>query len=64
MGTGYGAEIWTNPLHRNPEAVVHCSTIKSPASTWWGNFVAIQVAGHQVTWDEFRLAFREHYIPE
>jgi hypothetical protein len=35
-----------------------------PASTWWGNFVAVQPAGHQVTWDEFKLAFREHYVPE
>jgi hypothetical protein len=26
--------------------------------------VAIQQARHQVTWDEFKLAFREHYIPE
>jgi hypothetical protein len=37
---------------------------RGPASTWWGNFVAIQQVGHQVTWDEFKLAFREHYIPE
>jgi hypothetical protein len=26
--------------------------------------MAIQPARHQVTWDEFKLAFREHYIPE
>jgi hypothetical protein len=26
--------------------------------------VAIQPAGHQVTWDEFKLVFRELYIPE
>jgi hypothetical protein len=26
--------------------------------------VVIQPAGHQITWDEFKLAFREHYIPE
>jgi hypothetical protein len=26
--------------------------------------VAIQPVGHQVTWDEFKLAFREHYILE
>jgi hypothetical protein len=26
--------------------------------------VAIQPAGHQITWDKFKLAFREHYIPE
>jgi hypothetical protein len=38
--------------------------LRGSASTWWGNFVAIQPAGHQVTWDEFKLAFHEHYIPE
>jgi hypothetical protein len=38
--------------------------LRGPASTWWGNYVAIQPARHQVTWDEFKLAFREHYIPE
>jgi hypothetical protein len=26
--------------------------------------VAIQPAGHQITWDKFKLAFWEHYIPE
>jgi hypothetical protein len=38
--------------------------LRGPASTWWGNFVAVQLAGHQITWDEFKLAFWEHYIPE
>jgi hypothetical protein len=38
--------------------------LRGPTSTWWGNYVAIQPAGHQVTWDEFKLAFREHYILE
>jgi hypothetical protein len=38
--------------------------LRGPASTWWGNYVAIQPAGHQITWDEFKLAFREHYILE
>ena len=23
--------------------------LRGPASTWWGNFVAVQPAGHQVT---------------
>jgi hypothetical protein len=26
--------------------------------------VAVQPAGYQITWDEFKLAFREHYIPK
>jgi hypothetical protein len=38
--------------------------LRGPASTWWGNFVAVQPADHQITWKEFKLAFREHYIPE
>jgi hypothetical protein len=38
--------------------------LRGPASTWWGNYVAIQPTGQQVTWDEFKLAFCEHYIPE
>jgi hypothetical protein len=38
--------------------------LRGPASTWCGNFLAVQPANHQITWDEFKLAFREHYIPE
>jgi hypothetical protein len=38
--------------------------LRGPASTWWGNYVAIQPVGHQVTWDECKLTFHEHYIPE
>jgi hypothetical protein len=38
--------------------------LRGPASTWWGNYVAVQPAGHQITWDEFKLSFREHYIPD
>jgi hypothetical protein len=33
--------------------------LRGPASTWWANFVAVQPA-----WEEFKLAFREHYVPE
>jgi hypothetical protein len=38
--------------------------LRGPASTWWGNFVAVQPAGHKVTWNEFKLAFHEHYVLE
>jgi hypothetical protein len=38
--------------------------LRGSASTWWANFAAIQPAGHQVTWEEFKLAFQEHYVPE
>jgi hypothetical protein len=38
--------------------------LRGPASTWSTNIVVVQPAGHQITWEEFKLAFREHYVPE
>ncbi|WVZ89452.1 hypothetical protein U9M48_035859 [Paspalum notatum var. saurae] len=34
-----------------------------PSGAWCASFLALQPAGHQVTWDEFRVAFRAHYLP-
>jgi hypothetical protein len=49
---------------KTPKPLFAAQQLRGPASTWWGNYVAIQPAGHQITWDEFKMAFREHYIPE
>jgi hypothetical protein len=38
--------------------------LRGPASTWWAIFSAIQPVGHQITWEELKLAFREHYVLE
>jgi hypothetical protein len=67
------ADEWIRVLDQK-FGLIRCTETEKPlfaaqqlrglASTWWGNFVAIQPARHQVTWDEFKLAFREHYIPE
>jgi hypothetical protein len=61
---GNGAEVRISPLHRNTEAVIYCPTTERPCQYLVGKFLAVQPAGHQVTWDEFKLAFREHYVPE
>jgi hypothetical protein len=29
--------------------------LRGPASTWWGNFVAVQPTNHQVTWEEIQF---------
>jgi hypothetical protein len=38
--------------------------LRGTACIWWDNYHAMQAAGHVVTWDEFRTAFRAHHIPE
>jgi hypothetical protein len=67
------ADEWVRVIEQK-FGLIHCTEtqkslfaaqqLRGPASTWWGNYVAIQPAGHQVTCDEFKLAFREHYILE
>jgi hypothetical protein len=34
-----------------------------PARTWWDHFRAMLPAGHEVSWEEFKAAFRGHHIP-
>jgi hypothetical protein len=38
--------------------------LRGHASTLWATFVAVQSDGHQITWEEFKFAFREHYVLE
>jgi hypothetical protein len=64
MGAGDGTKSRANPMHWDTEAPICRSTVKKPVSTWWANVSTVQPVGHQVTWEEFKLAFREHYVLE
>ncbi|WVZ97864.1 hypothetical protein U9M48_043372 [Paspalum notatum var. saurae] len=37
--------------------------LHGPSRAWCASFLAMQPVGHQVTWDEFRAAYRAHYLP-
>ena len=37
--------------------------LRGAALSWWENFRAMQPAGHTITWEEFRTAFRRSHIP-
>jgi hypothetical protein len=36
--------------------------LRGPAQTWWDHFRAMLPADHEVTWEEFKTAFRGHHI--
>ena len=38
--------------------------LEGAAGAWWEGFLALQAPGHEVTWEEFRIAFRAAYIPK
>jgi hypothetical protein len=37
--------------------------LRGDASTWWANYTVTHPTDYQVSWTEFRSAFRAHYIP-
>jgi hypothetical protein len=37
--------------------------LRGPARTWWDHFHGMLPADHEVTWEEFKTAFRGHHIP-
>jgi hypothetical protein len=38
--------------------------LRGAALIWWENFKTMIPAGHQITWAEFKQAFKEHHIPK
>jgi hypothetical protein len=37
--------------------------LRGPARTWWDHFRAMLPIDHEVSWEEFKTAFRGHHIP-
>jgi hypothetical protein len=38
--------------------------LRGEALMWWEHFKSMQPAGHEVTWTEFKKAFKYHHIPK
>jgi hypothetical protein len=57
MGESDGIEVWVNSMLETQKPLFAAQQLRGPASIWLANFSAIQPVGHQITWDEFKLAF-------
>ena len=67
------ADTWIRTIESKFE-LLHCTEIQKAhfaaqqlegsANDWWANYIATLAPGHQVTWIEFKAAFRAHHIPE
>jgi hypothetical protein len=42
------------------KALFAAQQLRGTARIWWDHYYSMQPAGHVVTWDEFRTAFRAH----
>jgi hypothetical protein len=52
------------PCSDENKALFTTQQLRGTARIWWDQYYAMQPAGHAITWDEFRTAFRAHHIPE
>jgi hypothetical protein len=56
--------LLTIPCADSSKASFATQQLCGAARIWWDNFYSMQPAGHVITWEEFRAAFRAYYIPE
>jgi hypothetical protein len=56
--------VFTLPCSEERKASFAALQLRGAALIWWENFKTIIPAGHQITWAEFKQAFKEHHIPK
>jgi hypothetical protein len=54
--------VFTLPYSEERKASFTALQLRGAALIWWENFKTMIPAGHQITWAEFKQAFKEHHI--
>ena len=67
------ADDWLRTMEQK-FSLLHCTEtqkpqfaaqqLRGPAGAWWENLLAVQPAGREMNWTEFKAAFRAHFIPD
>jgi hypothetical protein len=68
------ADAWVRAIEAKFSAFVPCSEehkasfvalqLRGEALMWWEHFKTMQPTGHEITWIEFKKAFKDHHIPK
>jgi hypothetical protein len=56
--------VFTLPCSEERKASFAALQLRGAALIWWENFKTMIPTGHQITWTEFKQAFKEHHIPK
>jgi hypothetical protein len=56
--------LLTIPCAESSKAHFAAQQLHGAARIWWDSYYAMQTDGHDISWEEFRNAFRTHHIPE
>jgi hypothetical protein len=56
--------MFTLPCSEERKASFAALQLRGAALIWWENFKTMIPTGHQITWAEFKQAFKERHIPK
>jgi hypothetical protein len=56
--------VFVLPCSGERKASFAALQLRGAAPLWWEHFMSMIPEGHQVTWAEFKRAFKEHHIPK
>jgi hypothetical protein len=56
--------VFTLPCSKERKAIFTSLQLRGAALLWWEHFKSMILKGHQITWAEFKRAFKEHHIPK
>jgi hypothetical protein len=56
--------VFVLPWSEEHKASFAALQLRGEALMWWEHFKTMQPAGHEITWTEFKRAFKDHHIPK
>jgi hypothetical protein len=57
-------DVLTSPCSEERKVKFAAMYLRGPALLWWDHFKMMQPNGHEITWAEFKTAFKNHHIPK
>ena len=56
--------VFVLPCSEERKANFAALQLHGEALLWWEHYKSMQPAGHEITWNEFKQAFKNHHIPK
>jgi hypothetical protein len=56
--------VFTLPCSEGHKAKFAALQLRGSALMWWEHYKSMQQPGYEITWEEFKTAFRDHHIPK
>jgi hypothetical protein len=56
--------VFTLPCSKGRKAKFAALQLRGSALMWWEHYKSMQQPEYEITWEEFKKAFRDHHLPK